>query len=109
MLEALDQAELEEREGPYQIINYCDLVKIGKQEAQKNPEAFVQNVKMSSPEEIATIIYTSGTTGDPKGAVITNESFSALLNNIYATFSDTISSEDTFLIFLPLDFFMGAF
>lgn len=103
----ISETELAELNCPYQIVNYCDLKKIGVDESKKNPGAFVQLIEQNKPQDIATIIYTSGTTGDPKGAVITNESFVALLNNAGQAFSGIIGDKDTFLIFLPLAHVFG--
>ena len=50
--------------------------------------------------QLASIIYTSGTTGKPKGVMLSHNN---MLSNAYSTLQTfDVSTEDTFLSFLPL-------
>jgi long-chain acyl-CoA synthetase len=51
-------------------------------------------------DDPATIIYTSGTTGRPKGVVLTHRNITANIESCREIFP--ASSEDRFLVFLPL-------
>jgi len=53
-----------------------------------------------SPDDTATIVYTSGTTGEPKGVVLSHGNITSNALAIAARFG--VSSEDSFLSFLPL-------
>ena len=53
-----------------------------------------------SGDELATIVYTSGTTGKPKGVMLSHNN---ILSNAYAGLQVlTVTSDDSFLSFLPL-------
>ncbi|MGZ3788380.1 MAG: AMP-dependent synthetase/ligase, partial [Bacteriovorax sp.] len=54
-----------------------------------------------------SIIYTSGTTGDPKGAVISQKAFCAMLDNVYNTLKTNVLPNDRTLVFLPLSHVLG--
>ena len=63
-------------------------------------EEWNAEIDKGQPKDLATIIYTSGTTGNPKGVMLLNESFLFLNKNIHSSLP--VSSEDTFLSWLPL-------
>ncbi len=52
------------------LMQWEELLKIGEEEKNKNPELYKEWLDKITEEDIATIIYTSGTTGLPKGAMI---------------------------------------
>ncbi len=54
------------------IINYPDFIRLGKRKKNVPSAAYIEN----SP---AVIAYTGGTTGAPKGVVVTNEAFNAMI------------------------------
>src|SRR5690606_11968874 len=91
-------------------INYYtqeDLNNIAKKEIVNEPDYFENSIQALGPEDIATIIYTSGTTGTPKGAVITHETFTQMLQNISKFVNNAINENDKALCFLPLSHVFG--
>lgn len=84
-----------------------DLNQIGKVEFSKEPDYFENTLNSQSGEDVATIIYTSGTTGVPKGAVITQNAFSQMLNNVIKFTHNALTENDRTLCFLPLSHVFG--
>ena len=72
----------------------------GRKHWEKNPGGFETLWIAALPNDTATIIYTSGTTGEPKGVMLSHRN---ILSNIEQfTIAVSLSSEDSFLSFLPL-------
>jgi long-chain acyl-CoA synthetase len=72
----------------------------GRALAKEQPTLFEENVRRTSPEDVAIICYTSGTTGNPKGAMLTFRnllSMSLSLDDV-----DPKRPDDEFVSFLPL-------
>ena len=90
-----------------QFLYYEDLVSIGSEELQQNPDTFKRSVNENHANDIASIIYTSGTTGDPKGAVITHGAFTQMLLNVKQFTHNAFNKDDRNLIFLPLSHVLG--
>jgi long-chain acyl-CoA synthetase len=86
---------------------FPQFTEFGLGEFQKSPKLFEENIIASSADDIASIVYTSGTTGEPKGAVITQKAFCAMLDNVYSSLKTNILPTDRFLIFLPLSHVLG--
>ena len=85
-------------------ISFAQLQARGRQ-SPFDPSAYEASWQAVVPDDIASLIYTSGTTGDPKGAMLTHRNFTSNAINTLALFSKggiNITSEDTFLSFLPL-------
>lgn len=83
------------------IISFDELLKIGQEIYDKNPDKFSDLIKEIKEDDVATIIYTSGSTGTPKGVEITHKN---LISQIIATPKcfPLSSKEDVALSFLPL-------
>lgn len=86
---------------------FQQFTEMGMTELQLSPKLFEESVNNGEENDIASIIYTSGTTGDPKGAVITQKAFCAMLENVKSSLKTNISPADRFLIFLPLSHVLG--
>lgn len=81
-------------------ITFEDLIALGKKAAAEKKYDFESLLKISSPQDLATIIYTSGSTGRPKGVELTHLN---LVSQIQATKEFfPLSKEDVALSFLPL-------
>lgn len=59
--------------GESRIINFYDVVRIGRECEAKSPGGFEEVVAKGEGRDIAMICYTSGTTGLPKGALISQD------------------------------------
>lgn len=85
---------------PKGVYSFGQVQELGEQFAEKNPEHFEKNSKISNEDDVCTIIYTSGTTGQPKGVVLTHKN---ILSNVKSALEIFPMNEtDLFLSFLPL-------
>ncbi len=84
-----------------------ELIAEGAEDARKRPEAFVARIQEQPGTDIASIIYTSGTTGEPKGALITQDAFASMLENVRAFLGGAFDKTDRTLTFLPLSHVFG--
>jgi long-chain acyl-CoA synthetase len=82
-------------------------LELGAIQAQSSPKVFDDTIMESEGMDLASIIYTSGTTGEPKGAVITQKAFCAMLDNVYSSLKTNILPSDRTLVFLPLSHVLG--
>jgi len=73
---------------------------VGAQAKQRRDAEFDVMVKMTRPDDLATIIYTSGTTGEPKGVMLTHGNIASNLNVSTDPFGFT--DKDSVISFLPL-------
>jgi long-chain acyl-CoA synthetase len=83
-----------------QCISFADLLELGKNHAEQNPEMWAQEIAAAKGDDLMVLTYTSGTTGRPKGAMISqsNMLYMALnLQDVYGVFPS-----DDQLGFLPL-------
>ncbi len=82
------------------VCTFDELLALGAELEQKQPELFNKLVEETRPEDMALIIYTSGTTGPPKGAMLSHS------NIVWTTWSIgeslKIYSDDQLVSFLPL-------
>jgi long-chain acyl-CoA synthetase len=87
-------------ESDNRAITLADVEKLGEEEDKIDAESFERLLAQVDAADLATIIYTSGTTGEPKGVMLTHESFTA---NILAISKGLpIETTDRSLAVLPL-------
>jgi long-chain acyl-CoA synthetase len=82
------------------VMSFDELLALGKEEDQGDPELFEKLLKGPLPGDLAILIYTSGTTGPPKGAMISHQNILSVMemqNEVNPGFED-----DEILSFLPL-------
>lgn len=106
-IKPLSQEQIEQLPKGVSYYTQEDLYTIAKKEIINEPDFFENIIQSIAPEDIATIIYTSGTTGVPKGAVITHEAFTQMLQNISKFVNNAINENDKALCFLPLSHVFG--
>jgi long-chain acyl-CoA synthetase len=87
-------------EGIPGAITLRTLEESGAQRAQDQPHDFEECLNSVRPNDLATIIYTSGTTGEPKGVMLSHESF--ISNVLSVTAGLPINANDVALSVLPL-------
>jgi long-chain acyl-CoA synthetase len=81
-------------------ISFEGLILLGKKAADEKKYDLESLLKISTPQDLATIIYTSGSTGRPKGVELTHQN---LVSQIKATAECfPLNSQDVALSFLPL-------
>jgi long-chain acyl-CoA synthetase len=87
-------------EGIAHAITLRELESKGAGRAREHGHDFDEMLNSLRPDELATIIYTSGTTGEPKGVMLSHESF--ISNVLTITAGLPINSKDIALSVLPL-------
>ncbi|KAI1174328.1 acetyl-CoA synthetase-like protein [Nemania sp. FL0916] len=76
------------------VLSYSDLINLGIE----NPIAPVP----PKPTDLCCIMYTSGSSGAPKGVPITHEALVAGVTGLVEVISETVSSKEIILAYLPL-------
>jgi long-chain acyl-CoA synthetase len=87
-------------EGMANAITLAELESKGAERAREHGHDFDEALNNVKPDDLATIIYTSGTTGEPKGVMLSHESF--ISNVLTITAGLPINSDDIALSVLPL-------
>jgi long-chain acyl-CoA synthetase len=82
------------------VMSFDELLELGKQLDQKDPQLFMIRMQGPQPEDLAILIYTSGTTGPPKGAMVSHRN---IINTMEMQNEVNPGNEnDEILSFLPL-------
>jgi len=82
------------------VMTWDELMEIGKQASEKDPEIYEKRIDSVHPEDVAMLIYTSGTTGPPKGAMLTQRNLTWMGRAI--TKDNPMHDKDEVMSFLPL-------
>ena len=106
-LKDISQDSLDKLSPKIIFLSYQQFINNGTEEMLRSPSTFIDLVESGEANDIASIIYTSGTTGDPKGAVITQKAFMAMLKNVHNSLKSNILHTDRTLTFLPLSHVFG--
>lgn len=83
------------------IIFYKNLLKIGKNRLEKEPELIDNIIKNIDENDVVSILYTSGTTGNPKGIMLTHLNYCSNVEDSVDIFQ--IPENYKTLIILPID------
>jgi long-chain acyl-CoA synthetase len=102
-----DISEENKKKISFPILSYKEVLSEGIEHLKTNPDLFENTIKAQNSDEIASIIYTSGTTGEPKGAVITHEALTTMLENVRHFVQGAFNENDRTLTFLPLSHVLG--
>jgi long-chain acyl-CoA synthetase len=106
-LKEISLESIQKLKSEIKFYSFTEFIELGAIENKNTPKLFEEIIETSSRSDIASIIYTSGTTGDPKGAVISQDAFSSMLENVYSSLKTNILPSDRTLVFLPLSHVLG--
>ena len=82
------------------VMTYAELLKIGGQIVQKDPDMFEKRMAEVTPDDLSALIYTSGTTGPPKGAMLTHGNVTWMGEAVKSVIP--LEDTDEVLSYLPL-------
>ena len=77
------------------------IASLGRQHAGEHPQAVAEAASAVRPDDLLTCIYTSGTTGPPKGCLLTNRCYFAMVEML-AGLPNFVRPGDRTVLFLPL-------
>ncbi len=87
------------------IMSWHELMALGKQHLQSEPDCYKEICKTLSPDDMSTLIYTSGTTGRPKGVVLTHTQIISEVSEAFPLCG--ANPDDVSLSFLPYAHVLG--
>ena len=79
----------------------ADVETAGAAHAAEHPNALSHAAAQVGLEDVLTFLYTSGTTGNPKGCVLTQRNYAAMVESVEGV-DNLFRDDDTVLLFLPL-------
>ena len=82
-------------------VSLDDLRARGRDHLSRQPRAVEEARGLVRPDDVLTYIYTSGTTGVPKGCILTQRNYAALVGMV-DQIQGLVSEGDVMLLFLPL-------
>ncbi len=82
------------------VMTYDQLLEMGRQVVEKEPEFFEKRMEEIDPEDLSVLVYTSGTTGPPKGAMLTHRNVTWMARAI--VYDNPVQDHDDVMSFLPL-------
>ncbi len=78
---------------PGKVVDYEELLKMGRERHEENPQEFAMMMQESRGEDLATIIFTSGSTGVPKGVELTQAGFITNVRNAQSLLPSEVGVE----------------
>lgn len=79
----------------------------GLEYSKQEQDLFENLIEQQGIDHPVSIVYTSGTTGEPKGAILTHQSFTVMLQNVTQHVQGGFTNRDRTLTFLPLSHVFG--
>ena len=83
-----------------QCMSFEELLALGREHAERHPQAWDERIDQARPEDLMILTYTSGTTGPPKGAMISQANMMFMMATLQHCYG--LRSTDEQLGFLPL-------
>jgi Long-chain acyl-CoA synthetases (AMP-forming) len=100
-LEVLEQLIVLDEESESDAVSLTELRERGRALLASDPEAVDRARARIREDDALTIVYTSGTTGPPKGCILTNRNYFAMVEMVRRV-GGLIEPGDQALLFLPL-------
>jgi long-chain acyl-CoA synthetase len=79
----------------------ADIETAGHAYATDEPDALTQAAAQVGLDDVLTFLYTSGTTGNPKGCLLSQRNYAAMVESVEGV-ENLFRDDDTVLLFLPL-------